>query len=272
MARARLRETGVFTLSMSGIVAPMRHIAMHYHIFKNAGCTVDAILRRHFGQHFGSIENANSWSTLPGNVLLRYVCENPELGAVTSHQARLPCPQTDGIQFHPIVFLRHPVDRAGSVYAFEKRQPEDSADLGAKVARENGMAEYVRWRLKDGNGSLLWNFQTAHIARREDDRRAQISAEDLVLASDRLAALPFVGIVDRFDESIAQMRRYLFPVFGDIDTDHPPQHVSPGRQHGLEERIAEIRAELGESLYCELMDRNEYDLTLYHEAISSRLD
>lgn len=89
-----------------------RVVLIHYHLFKNAGTTIDGILSRRFpGDGHGHLEGTYPWSSVSPGALLDYVKAHPEIEAVSSHQAYLPLPDDQQIRFLPIVFLRHPIDR-----------------------------------------------------------------------------------------------------------------------------------------------------------------
>ncbi|MGN2252458.1 hypothetical protein ACFWZ4_03720 [Frateuria sp. GZRe12] len=245
----------------------MRHIVVHYHLFKNAGTTLDAVLKQHFGEACGAIEGAHPWETLAPDDVAGYAVANPGVRAISSHQARLPLPEAQGVVFHPVVFLRHPIDRVGSVFEFERRQPPQSPSLGARIAREQDFAAYVRWRLTPGNGAVIRNFQTTHLSARERDMRtAQATPSDLAQARDRLAALPFFGLVERFERSLEKMRDCLSPHVGDLSTRHTVANSSEGRKATLDERLRDIERELGSGLYARLQEENALDLDLYRHA------
>jgi hypothetical protein len=246
----------------------MRHIIVHYHIFKNAGSTIDVILQNRFAGLWGSIEGSYPWDTLSRDAILQYALAHPTLKAISSHHARLPVPDDSNLVFYPLIFLRHPIDRLGSVYSFERREPKDSASLGVKIARENDFAGYVKWRLSEGNGAVIKNFQTIHISGREKDMRtAAASDSDLKDAMERISHLPFFGIVELFDDSIARMKSYLAPHIGQIDTNYAVVNRSPERKTTLQERLDEIEDALGKSLYQEVLDKNALDLQLYDSAL-----
>jgi len=246
----------------------MRHIIAHYHIFKNAGSTVDTILQRNFGRLWGSIEGNNPWDTLSPDSILRYALAHPTLKAISSHHARPPVPIDSNTVFHPLIFLRHPIDRVGSVYSFERREPKSSPGLGVKIARKNDFAGYVRWRLSDGNGAVIKNFQTVHLSGREKDMRtASASEKDLGDAMERISHLPFFGIVEMFDDSIVRMKTQLAQYFGQIDTNYTVANQSAERKKMLLERLDEIEDALGTGLYQELLDKNALDMQLYDKAV-----
>ena len=248
----------------------MRHIILHYHLFKNAGTSVDTILKKRFGEAmWGGVEGTKPWDTLDADAVHRFARDNPQLQVISSHQARLPEPVDPGVTYYPLLFLRHPIDRIGSVYYFEHREAAKDQNDHCKVAAANDLAGYVRWRLSDGNGSsVICNFQTVCLAGRERDMRtAAATKEDLLEAKKRLYRLPFFGIVELFDESLSRMRSYLLNSFGDIGTNSVVANKSPERNGTLEDRLAETKAMLGADLYQELLDRNAFDLELYNEAV-----
>jgi hypothetical protein len=246
----------------------MRHIIIHYHIFKNAGSTVDSILKNNFGDRCGSIEGANPWDTLGSDAILKYAMDNPSLVTLSSHQARLPEPNCPNLVFHPLIFLRHPIDRAGSVYAFEQRQPINSPSLGVKIAHENDFAGYVKWRLSDSNGAVIKNFQTVHLSGRQDHMRVAAATDnDLKDAIEKISQLPFFGIVEFFDDSITRMSKYLSQYFGRLDVNYFVANRSPERKNTLQKRLDDIKIMLGPDLYQELLDKNALDMQLYDHAL-----
>ena len=249
---------------MPGVESGIRHVVFHYHIFKNAGSTVDGMLRKHFGDASCSeIEGNAVDATLNAEHLLRYVRENPAIKMIASHQARLPEPVASDIAFYPLVFLRHPIDRVGSVYAFERRQDRNDVYPGIIVAQENDLAGYVKWRL-NGPESVIQNFQTLHLSGK-DLRVVSVAPIDV---QDFRMQLNFFGIVELFPESMARMADYLPQAFGRLNTSLRVENRSEDRKETLEERLEEIEADLGPSLYNELLDKNAFDLELYNKAVS----
>jgi hypothetical protein len=238
-------------------------------MLKNAGTTVDAIFRRALGaEAIGHIEGPHPWTVVARGELSRFIQQHAAVRVVSSHQARLPAPEIDGVEIYPVLFLRNPIDRVGSVYEYERSLPADSPSLGAAIARERPFSDYVRWRLQDGNGAVIRNFQVVHLAGRMTDMRTAIATgDDLAVARARLAALHVFGLVERFDTSIARMDEYLRPAVGaPLGNDFQVENRSPRRKTTLNERMDNIRAELGEALFQELIEKNEQDLRLYTAA------
>jgi hypothetical protein len=246
----------------------MRRIIIHYHIFKNAGSTVYSILKNNFGDRCGSIEGINPWDTLGSDAILKYAMENPSLKTISSHQARLPVPKCLNLVFHPLIFLRHPIDRVGSVYSFERREPLSSPSLGVKIAHENDFAGYVKWRLSEGNGAVIKNFQTVHLSGRQNDMRVAIATDnDLKDAIEKISQLPVFGIVELFDESIARMSNHLSQYFERLDVNYSVANRSMERKNTIQERLDDIKIMLGLDLYQELLLKNVLDMQLYDHAL-----
>src|SRR5258708_242269 len=119
----------------------MRNLIFHYHLFKNAGTSVDAILKANFsgrwvtrefngGPHAANVARVGQW-----------VEEEKDAVAFSSHTAMLPPPSLEDVQFFPVVFVRHPIDRIASAYAFECKQPGDG--FGAVLARNTTLGGYI---------------------------------------------------------------------------------------------------------------------------------
>ena len=246
----------------------MRQVIIHYHIFKNAGSTIDYIFKRKFKNGYASIDGNTPGSTLDAQYLLQYAESHPKVKVISSHQCRPPAPVSNSINFHPILFLRHPIDRVGSVYLFERNQPVNDVLANTKMAQKNDLAEYVKWRLAENNGAVIKNFQTIYLAGREKEMKsARATRTDLQTAIERLKDLDFFGIVELFDESVMQMKKYLSKSFGMINTAYSVQNKSQGRKPTLAERLDDLRNSLSGTLFDELIDKNSLDLELYNAAL-----
>lgn len=125
----------------------------------------------------------------------------------------------------------------------------------------------MRWRLQDGNGSVIRNFQTVHLSSNFDDMRSAIAVDaDLAIALERLHQLPWFGLVERLPQSLAWMQQHLLPCLGALDMTHVVHNASDGRDATLERRLATIEQALGPALHALLLERNRLDLALYAEA------
>ena len=70
-----------------------RDVIVHYHIYKNAGSSVEKALETAFGDAVGSIHGSLPWSVITSAELTEYILSNPHVSAVTSHHLRPPLPQ-----------------------------------------------------------------------------------------------------------------------------------------------------------------------------------
>jgi len=248
-----------------------RRVILHYHLFKNAGSSVDHILAANFGKRWASVEGEQLWSVLEPDALADFIRRHPKLLAVSSHTARLPLPQLPNTTFYPVFFLRHPVDRVGSIYNFECKRTD--SDFSATTARANDFAGYVRQMLDnpENEGIVLRNFHTLCLSQAAvglaDLRQANVNSSNLDEARVFLADLPVFGLVEHFDQSVQRLGTWLQTPFPGINFFPSRVNAHPQRKNLLDMRIAGIESELGPSLFQELLDANEYDLQLYYYAL-----
>ena len=193
-----------------------RTIILHYHLFKNAGTSLDVILKRNFGARWVTAEFAGEGV---GNTaaVVDWIQANPQAVAFSSHTAQGPLPQIDGVKIISVMFLRDPLDRIRSAYQFERYQGVET--WGAKLAASTDFAGYVRARLARPGDRQCRNFQTYRLAllAPPSPPGGQNGPEpELGRALRALATLSFVGLVAEFDRSGAQLARLVqsdFPAF-----------------------------------------------------------
>ncbi len=249
----------------------MRNVILHYHIFKNAGSSIERLLSTGLGDRSGSVDGPNPWSILTADQVRRHLLERPELVALTSHHARPPVPAHPDWRVFPIVILRHPIDRVASIHRFEKDQDEPTP--GSRMARKSSFADYVRWRLGETGepvSPVIRDFQTLNLSSAqlevEDPRTARASRRHLDSAKEFLESLPAFGLVEEFDESIARLRRWLRPSFPELELVPVRANVSQEPGSTLPGRVREMRSRLGDPLYQAILDANRLDLELYQFA------
>ena len=236
----------------------MRFVILHYHILKNAGTTIEEILYNSFRERFARFDTEERDASISNADLLSFLERNPDLKAVTSHQIRYPVPTAPGFIFFDICLLRGPIDRILSMYYYfrEKPSPGDPVsdfanqfELGPFVGR---LIEEMPWYISDIQVNLLVNGIV-------NDRPAP---EDLKLAIERMRNISFLGVVDRFEESLIAGQRLLRHIFPNLNCTHPPANVSGGLDSTLESRRQKLREACGSSVYAELMRMNAMDYEL----------
>ncbi len=242
-----------------------RPIILHFHIFKNAGSTVDWALRRNFESGFVATDGPRPGDRLGPDTILSHIEDSPSTSAISSHQFRFPLPQHPGYRFLPLIFLRQPMDRALSVYNFERRQAEPTP--GSLKAKQSSFDDYVAWRLQSGPVSVLANFQTAMLSFRHDESPTRpVAPADRALAERHLRIAIAPGVVERLDESLVCAEQVLQQMLPSIDLCYVRQNVGRDGTSSREERIATARARLGATLADELEARNAEDFRLHAEA------
>lgn len=231
----------------------LRSVVVHYHLFKNAGTSVDDALKEAFGGSWANVEADKG--LLAPDQLADFIRGRPDVGAFSSHTAMFPVPAIEACEIFPIVFLRHPIDRIHSVYEFERKQGAETE--GAAAARTMSFADYVAWRLDRPGDYQCRNF---HVARLSAVRPRKATLETALALLDQL---PFVGLVEHFDKSIALLNRALGGTFPGVVLR--PRHANRSRagSTSVGERLERIRLDLSPALFTRLRDVNRPDLTLF---------
>jgi hypothetical protein len=237
-------------------------VVIHYHIFKNAGTSVDAILEKSFGENWAPFEGVHASDVQSSSALGDFLQARPDVEAVSTHLGRPPLPWPECL---PIVFLRHPILRAWSVYEFTR---QDASQPYSKIAQQQSFADYVRWALDgSGNGIVIRNYQVVHLSdasfRMVDLYQTKANAEDLRQSCDLLAQWGIVGIVERFATSCASFRAAYGKRVPALNFEPLWLNRTNTASKTAEQQLADIRDELGDGLYNELLEQNELDMKLY---------
>jgi hypothetical protein len=240
----------------------MRKVVFHYHLFKNAGTSIDEMLKANFGEHWVTREFPAAHGINQAQVM-EWVRSEADAVAFSSHTALLPGPRAKGLQVFPILFVRHPIDRIASAYAFERKQGGDG--FGAVLARNTTLAGYIEVRLSLPHDRQCRNFHCARLAQmfRADDGSER---ERAMRAVD---AMPFVGMVEEYEESIRRLTQWLKPHFPQLTALVAARNVTRDLEVSLSERLAEVEAELGEEAFKATVAANSDDLNIF-ELVNSR--
>jgi len=241
-----------------------RNVLLHYHLFKNAGTSVDELLKANFPGGWVTREFDGQPSVV-GPQVASWIQEEAEAIAFSSHTALFPPPQIDGVRVIPIIFVRHPIDRIASAYAFERTQESNS--LGSIIAHHTTLQGYIAIRLALPNDRQCRDF---HVARLAQMYPASEGGE-LQRAMRALGNLPFVGLVEEFDASMARLKECLAPVFPEFKVLQVEKNVTRDRLLSLTDRLHAVEREIGEAFYQELRKVNAADLALF-ETVKSHYE
>ncbi|NEX23237.1 sulfotransferase family 2 domain-containing protein [Thiorhodococcus mannitoliphagus] len=236
-----------------------RHIILHYHLFKNAGTSLDQILKQNFKDGWHEHEGPGpGWRS---EDVTEYLRQHPEILVLSSHTALLPAAVLPDTTVYPIIFIRHPIDRIRSVYEFERKQIADTE--GSRVAKEVDMAGYIKWRLSRKGDRSIRNFQAYRLAFAVPEILDGVKLSEEERAMKALKTLPFVGVVEQFDESLARLDEWLKPVFPDIEVKPTKVNVTQREDLSLKERLQALNNDIGEVMYGQLLSANDLDINLY---------
>jgi hypothetical protein len=91
-----------------------------------------------------------------------FLAGQPQIEAVSSHTLRPPGPL--GFEVFPIALVRHPLDRAYSVYSHSRRAAFTYESAAAACGHD--FAGFVRWCLDhpDRSGVVIVNYQVIHFS------------------------------------------------------------------------------------------------------------
>lgn len=240
-----------------------RKVIVHLHLFKNAGTSIDSILKRNFGARWMSYDEDQSGKIICSTQFEEVVRAHQDIEAFSSHQLVPPFPDDD-IAVFPIVFIRHPLERIKSAYLFEWKK-----QLGLDSPK-GSLRQYIDEKLQHRRRNVIEDFQTMRLSntgRKTFQNIDQCSDSDLLdRARKFLSQLPCVGVVDRFDESIEKIENCAKRYWPRIEFFNAQENVSQCTSLPILEKLDAIRNELGDEAYGKVVKANQLDLELYEYA------
>ena len=240
---------------------PPRKIVVHYHLFKNAGTSIERALRQLFGDALYQLESETPGGVVHARDAETFIESHDNLQALTSHQLRPPLPQGDYSVF-PILLVREPLVRARSAYLFEwQKQLRLSEPKGS-------FAEYVSEKLAKPGSSVIANYQTTHISRYLPGSENKTPFQHVDMALAVLNDMPGFGLVELYNDSLEMINHGLESFMGSTAFQLESRHdnVTQDGAGAVEETHALMIDELGQELFDELAQRNHLDSLLYRQA------
>ena len=245
-----------------------RQVILHYHIFKNAGTTVESILKNNFRARFARFDSDDYNSTLSYEALLEFLAVHPEVVAVTSHHLRLPKPVDDRFVFHDILFLRHPVARLWSTYEFYRRSDLETDPL-AGAAKARSAQEFFQLLIDD----YPFHSNNAQVNLLASAGGKLPSDSDVPRAAEVIRQAPALGVAELFDESTVVAESCLGRAFRGLDFSYVAQNVSAGRPMSLDAQLERFQQHCGTEIFNRIITLNQLDLALVkvaHEEVLRR--
>ena len=243
-----------------------RKVLVHFHIFKNAGTSIDRVLEECFEERWLTYDRTAPSAKITAQDMDVFLREHPKALAVSSHQVAPPVSR-EVCDVYPIVLLRHPIDRAYSAYLFEWGWQD-----GKKTKPERPFGEYVEEKLQLRRLTAIEDYQSLHLANTSYDTfEITPDTPDEVVVSNAagfLEGLPCFGLVEEYGRSLAWFDKVLGKRFRKLRFRELRANSLQDASLTLDEKLARIREELGEAAYAELEARNAMDLALYDHARS----
>lgn len=236
----------------------MRKVIFHYHLFKNAGTSLDAALKKAFNKQEWVTAEFPSHQQKNREQVAEWVQSKSDAICFSSHTAFMKPGKIAGVEVFPVVFVRHPVDRIQSAYLFEKEQ--NAKTFGSTLARNTSFSGYVETMLAMPGWRQVRNFHAWRLAMSVSPKEG-VESERALIAVNRL---PFIGVVDQYGQSLTKLNKALaIEGFGDVHLKILKKNVSSGQGSDLTSRLSDIKNQLGESLYNELVEANSVDMEIY---------
>lgn len=197
---------------------PQRTVVLHYHLFKNAGTSLDEILKRNFGGGWVTREFSMAGGDNSAE-LAQWIAEEKDAVAFSTHTGIGPVPELPGVRIVTIMLLRDPISRIRSAYRFERNQLVDT--FGARLAKETDFEGYVRTRLKNPRDRQCRDFQCARLASMVPGEAPEL---DRALSAAR--DLTVLGNVADFDGTLAKLSAVLKVDFPDFTWESVQVNIS----------------------------------------------
>jgi hypothetical protein len=236
-----------------------RFVIVHFHLFKNAGSTLEHILEREFPGCFARMHGPLPESILDGEDLATFLRDHPGVKAVTSHHLRYPLPAIRHTVIFDWCFLRHPLDRLDSLYWYFRKL--NTTDPICRMARNQTPAEFVRHLIRHSPEQVA-NVQVNQLANAGVFVRPAHSG-DLQRAVETVRNMALPGLVEMFPESMVAGEYFMRPAFPFLRLAAEARNVGRPEVRNAREREERLIRHWGPDLHRELLKLNELDIELF---------
>lgn len=246
----------------------MNHILLHYHIFKNAGTSLDGILERIFGDDFYLYDKKNPGATIAPREINGLIKRYSNIRAFSSHQIKFPRPNVQGAVVHQVLFLRHPLARVESCFQFEK-------NIQKIYPRETTLEEYVRKHLDSERLGAVIGIQTRVLADNplfsDGDFKKTLTNTVVESAIRNLDNCDAFGVVEKYAKSLEIFEKCFRLYFSDFyildEEKRKKLNASKNPFGNLEQSIDSLKGQLNVDTYAQLKEELWSDLLIYHKGL-----
>jgi hypothetical protein len=212
-----------------------RTVLLHYHLFKNAGTSLDSMLKKHFAERWVTEEFAHQNGNNTAKVE-DWIRDLPDALVFSSHTAIGPLPQVEGVQIIPVMLLRDPIKRIISAYTFERQQEVDN--WGANLAKSTDLAGYVRTRLDTRGDRQCRNFQTSRLAPFAPGDAPEV--DRAIAGLEMINTRGLIGLVSHFDHFVDALVIRVRQIDPDFDADAVRANVSKTQDAPLDSALLDM--------------------------------
>lgn len=218
---------------------------VYIHIPKNAGTTMNAILKYNFRERHTEFYTHRQGNFLSETEFIEFIQRiQSQTDVLCGHDiVPLEAERSKLLGLKYFTFIRHPVNRAISLYYHEKK-----VTIGTEHCSQLPFSVYVTERPKENNA--ITNWQVYNIAGKADYNRAIRLLDQFLM----------VGLVEQFDKSLILLRKRLCNTsgFSHFRIVYKRMNVSQNRQVTLKSLPQNIRDRL--------IEMNQEDLKLFEYA------
>jgi Sulfotransferase family len=245
--------------------APAAPLLGHIHVPKCAGTSFRVLLERHFGPRHLSLYIDDTYFVYNDAALRSYLLRNPETLGFSSHHVRSFPRWVAGRRILYVTFLRDPVQQFISYMTHIKKRYAEitSQSLLASVPPDTPhltLREFARWLLtRDCDIPFRENHNVNFFARHS----SPAAADRLQAAQSALESFFFVGITERMDESMEQLRARSL----EAGLDFPPDPI-PAENTSADHRDDLSWVHAGDEVGALLLRSVEKDRQLYEWALA----
>jgi len=243
----------------------MKKYIVHYHIYKNAGSSVDNAIKQSFGNdHLLELDKDVRYrqsAHFDKALIESIIAEGTDYVAFSAHKMTPTVHLSEKNSFLPIVHVRHPLLRAASVYRYEKKRPDEKP--GKEFAKQLDFPEWLQWSLNQDNYIESRNYQTTLLSIPDVETESSTSSNIcLDRVKQRLESIPIVGVVEYFSESCRYYDAYIGRHFPEFKMSGAHANKTKDVSDWKDE-LKSLQTEVPRDIIVEFEEKNQLDYELF---------